>query len=58
MWIVMKIQDFEFEPTTSPISFIIETGKMVGYIPVYNTLEDAKEEFPNADYCEVREKEK
>jgi len=30
---------------------------MIGYLPIYETLEDARAEFPDSEYVEAREKE-
>jgi len=61
MWVVKVIEDFEFEPSPSnrlkfPFPISIESGKMIGFLPVYETLEDAKTEYPDADYVEIRKK--
>lgn len=56
MFVVMKIQDFVFEPVNLPMPVSIDKGKLKGFLPVYDTLEDAMEEFPDSEYVEVREK--
>ena len=65
MWAVMKVQSFkllEFEVKglpphfQNPIDIKVVEGKEVGYLPVYNTLEDAKEDFPNGPFQEVTTK--
>ena len=61
MWVVNIMEDFEVEPSPSnrlklPFPVSIETGKMIGFLPVYETLADAKAEYPNADYMEIRSK--
>ena len=61
MWVVKVIQNFEVEPSPHnrlrfPFPINIEAGKMIGFLPVYETLEDAKADYPNADYMEIRKK--
>ena len=60
MFVVMLIQDFEVEPAPDnlirlPVPIKLEKGKMIGFLPVYQTKEDALSEFPNAKIIEVRE---
>ena len=56
MWIVMRMQDFEFEPSrVMGLAVKIDSGKMIGYLPVYATREDAKADFPDGPFAEVRE---
>jgi len=61
MWVVKIIQNFEVEPSPKnvisfPFPVVIDEGKMIGFLPVYETLEDAKADYPNADYMEIRKK--
>lgn len=61
MFVVMLIQDFEVEPSPGnvlqfPYPITIERGKMVGFLPVYETREDALGDFPEAKLIEVRSK--
>jgi len=61
MWVVKRLENFEVEPSHEnkfhlPFPITIDSGKMVGFLPVYETLEDAKAEYPNADYMEIRKK--
>jgi len=61
MWVVKIMEDFEIEPSPDnririPFPIVMNTGKMVGYLPVYETLEDAKAEYPNADYMKIERK--
>jgi len=58
MFVVLRLQDFEFEP--SPESFFqvsvkVDKGKMAGFLPVYETREDALMDFPGASVIEIRE---
>jgi len=55
MIVVMKLQDFEFEPINSLLPVKIDKGKMVGYLPVYASMDDAESEFPGAKYMEAHE---
>ena len=53
MFVVLIIQDFEFEGLRFPIT--VDVGKMVGFLPVYRTREEALEDFPDAKLAEIRE---
>ena len=53
MFVVMKKQNFEFT-SNLPLPVKVETGKLIGWIPVYETLEDAMEEFPDSRYAEIK----
>jgi len=53
MFVVLKIQDFELDTKAFPLPVRIEKGKMVGYLPVYATKEDALADYPNAKLAEV-----
>ena len=56
MFVVMRVQKFEIEPRTSlDIEVGINAGKMVGYLPVYKTREDALADFPDSQLIEVKE---
>jgi len=56
MWIVMRMQDFEFEPSrVMGLAVKIDSGKMIGYLPVYATREDAEAEYPDGPFAQVRE---
>ena len=59
MWVAMVLENFEVEPKEEnglrfPFPITIDTGKMVGFIPVYETLDDAKADYPEANYMEIR----
>ena len=61
MWVVKMLENFEVEPSPKnvihfPFPITIDKGKMVGFLPVYETLEDAKVDYPDADYMEIRKK--
>ena len=55
MFVVLRMQDFEFEPVNFPLPIKVEKGKMIGFLPVYETKEDALADYPNAKTLEVRE---
>ncbi len=59
MFVVCKVQDFEFEPSPKnrsafPVEIKVDKGKMVGYLPVYETKEDALADYPDAKLMEIR----
>ena len=60
MFVVMLAQKFEFEAVSFrfPIPVRVDTGKMVGFLPVYETREDALADYPDAELAEIRLKEK
>ena len=54
MWVVLCVHVFEFEPQTlNRLPVIFDTGKMVGYLPVYENKEDALRDFPNHHVMEI-----
>ena len=56
MWVVMHVQQFDFEPVPPlPIQLCVNAGKMKGFLPVYETLDDAAEEYPQCEYVQIRE---
>ena len=62
MFVVMRLQDFEFEQSPNqilrfPFPIVTDKGKMIGFLPVYNTREDALTDFPNAQVIEANIKE-
>ena len=61
MWVAKIIENFEVEPSPKnvihfPFPISIDNGKMIGFLPVYETLEDARVDYPDADYMEIRKK--
>jgi hypothetical protein len=54
MWVVMKLEKWNFESTTFPFPLKCDAGKSVGLLPVYNTREDALSDYPDAELAEVR----
>jgi hypothetical protein len=62
MFIVMILQRFELEESPKnilklPFPVKIETN-MIGYVPVYETYEQAHNEYPDKDIVEIRLKER
>ena len=61
--VVMKIQPFELEQSPKnilrlPFPVVVETGKMIGYLPVYNSIEDALTDYPDTELALAQGKEK
>jgi len=61
MWVVKILGSFDIETSPAnrlklPFPVSIETGKMIGFLPVYETIDDARAEYPDADYMEIRKK--
>lgn len=69
MFVVCKLQEFTFETIpqplktqfghviANPLSVKVDAGKMVGFMPVYATREDALSEHPESELMEIRLKE-
>lgn len=56
MIVVMRVQKFEIEQGNFSFEVALDFSPMIGYLPVYETLEDAKRGFPDGLFSEVREK--
>ena len=56
MIVVMRVQKFEIEQGNFSFEVALDFSPMIGYLPVYETLEDAKRGFPVGLFSEVREK--
>jgi len=59
MFIAMSIQDFDMEPSPNnllkfPFPIKVEAGKMIGFLPVYETREAALSEYPDCQILEAR----
>ncbi len=59
-YLVMSQQDFELEPSPEnrfqlPLPVVVDKGKMVGYLPIYNTMEDALADFPESTIALIEE---
>jgi len=55
MWLVLVLAKFEFEPAGYPLPIRLDPGKMIGFSPIYETKEDALEEYPDAKLMEIKE---
>ena len=58
-YVVMKIQPFEVEPSPKnilrlPFPVVIDDGKRVGYLPVYDSYADAHVDYPEAEIIMVQ----
>lgn len=58
MFVVCKLEQFNLEPSPNqllriPLEIEVET-KMVGFLPVYDTREDAIADYPNSELMEIR----
>ena len=55
MYVALIVEDFDMEcvgPIHLPVR--IDIGKLAGYLPVYLTLADLREDYPDADYACIR----
>ena len=55
MWIVMSVLQYEFEPVprsilTWPVEIVTDS---IGYLPVYETQEQAKADYPDIPVMEI-----
>jgi len=56
MYVVLRLQEVEIECVSHPhLPIKVVADKMAGYLPVYRTLEDLREDYPDADYVCIRE---
>lgn len=56
MWVVMQMCRFELEyagPIVLPVPIEVKTS-MIGYLPVYATLDEAKADHPSGPFTEIR----
>lgn len=61
MFVVLVKENFTFEhlnkiPIKIPVE--IDVGKMIGYLPIYATREDALADYPNSILQEIKETKK
>ena len=61
MFVVNKVKPFEIEESPKniihlPFPITFEAGKMIGYLPVYATAEDALSDFPDAELTMIQNK--
>lgn len=58
MWVVLQLQNFkDFEIKKGvrlPFPIVIDPEKMIGYLPVYETREDALADYPDEQLQEIR----
>lgn len=54
MIVVMRVQQFEVE-TPLPYLITLDFKPMIGYLPVYSSLEKAKCDFPDGPFMELQE---
>lgn len=53
-WVVMRLtSEWSWQAAGLNVKFDRPSG-LVGLLPVYATLEDARREWPSADYMEIR----
>lgn len=53
MWVVMEVQRFEVKQTL-PLKVVLDFAPMCGYLPVYESKEDAMKDFPEGPFQEIR----
>ena len=54
MWVVFRVQKFEVEQK-GPFLIKIDSRPQIGYLPVYETREDALSKFPDGPFLEIEE---
>ena len=56
MYVACRMQELRLECVSHPaLPVDVDAGKMVGYLPVFRSLEDLKAECPDDDYVCIRE---
>ena len=56
MYVALMLEDFDMECVSHrhlPVQ--VDVGKLAGYLPVYLTLVDLREDYPDADYACIRD---
>ena len=56
MIVVLRMQKFEVEQKGT-IPVLLDFAPMIGFLPVYETLEDATHDFPDGPFREVKDAE-
>lgn len=56
-WIVMRVQKFDLvqDKGNLIVQVNLDSGLMSGYLPVYDTKEDAEAEYPDGPFGQIRE---
>ena len=53
MIVILKLQDFEVKDVPYGPPVTLDVALMIGYLPVYRTVEDAKKDFPDGPFHEI-----
>lgn len=53
--VVLRLVPFAVEAVNSRIPVSVSAGPMVGYLPVYETREDAEREYPDGPFMRLRQ---
>lgn len=59
-WVVMSLQDWDCFEADPPISLKVSISPhegCVGWLPVYDSLEAAKADYPNAEIVGIKDRE-
>ena len=56
MWVVGRLQKWSDFTTTIPIphSITVDPGKMIGYLAIYATEKEAREDWPEGPFFQVK----
>lgn len=57
LYVVLTLEGFELEPVNFPYPVKVDTRKMIGFLPVFASLEDLREEYPDANYTRIQRRE-
>ena len=57
MWLVMCVEKFDMEGINFPLPVKVVTD-MIGYCPVYDDYDKAREDYPEQEIREIQFKEK
>jgi hypothetical protein len=52
MWVVMRVARWDFEPISHIPCKMVTT--MAGYLPVYDTMEEAQKDYPDGPFKEIK----
>lgn len=59
MWVVLRLTEIKVNQAPGmsiPMTAELDTGKIIGFLPVYKTREDARADFPDAPLQEFKGK--